>query len=620
MDRGRGLGIKLLLISVSGLIVLALLLTGQMTFSLLRVRDQALQNTITGLENQSRTQLPLLHEQMAARIQERLDSIADGSLTIARAMLAANSQQLIASDYAQNIALTELPNGALADLRPGRITSIYVPPGNDRAAVAQDLGTSALLDTLLPQQLLAQRQNILAAAYVGPSGMVRIYPAVDVREQTFDFEQALFREFSQRGGRPTWLAPFRPESYIQTVDPRITAVVMPIYAGQTYQGILITYVSLGSLTADLIGIQPTPQSLVFVIANDHQLVAASERFIPFLTNQSFPANQTMTLSQTISPDFDRIIAQMVTGKQGLEDITLRDRRYIITYQSITETGWSLGVAVPVDELTQSAATVAEVVRSSTEQTLWTTLLTTALFVVVAILAGIYFTRRLTRPLGELAEAAHSIGQGEGHRLVSIRSKDEIGEVADAFNTMSRSILAAQEQLRAANRELEAIVDVRTTDLKETVSQLESALTRQSDLDSQLRNVATPVIPVASGVLLLPLIGVLDTDRLQHAIQALLQRVALERVRDVILDITGIPTLNAEIARALISLAASLHLMGARTILTGIRPEVAELLMDLGADLGGIQPIASLQDALSFAFQRTIRTPQDAAPSHGSQRA
>jgi anti-anti-sigma regulatory factor/HAMP domain-containing protein len=402
-----------------------------------------------------------------------------------------------------------------------------------------------------------------------------------------------------------WLAPFPPPPFISTVDTRITAIVTPLYESQVFRGIFISYISLGSLTSDLIGIQPTQDSWIFVIGPQRELIATSERFLAFLTDQSAPAPSTvLTVTHTLSPELDQIIEQMVEGKQGLEKISLRDRQYLLTYRPILETNWSLALAVPIDELTKSASTVAESIVQTSQDTLRSTVLTTALAVLVAILLGLYFTRRLTKPLGQLATAARAIAHGNYTQEVAVRSRDEIGEVAEAFNLMSHSIVAAQAQLQNANRELEGIVHERTLDLETTISQLQTSLARQNDLDRQLKNASTPLIPVAPGVLLLPLIGSLDTQRMDHAAHAVLHYLQGNPIRDVILDLTGIPDITSEVATALIKLATALGLMGANTMLTGISPEVAETLIALSSDLSGIQTVASLQTAVTIAVQRT----------------
>ncbi|HYF65210.1 MAG TPA: HAMP domain-containing protein, partial [Herpetosiphonaceae bacterium] len=385
----------------------------------------------------------------------------------------------------------------------------------------------------------------------------------------------------------------------------ITALVTPIYDAGTFAGIVISYVSLGSLTADLIGIQPTTDSWVFVLGPDRQLIATSERFVSYLTDPAAPASsEVLTVTRTISSDLDTIIGEMVAGNQGLETVSLAGREYLLTYRTVEETGWSLALAVPLDELTRSAGTVAESIRQTAQETLLSTMLTTGLVLAAVLVIGFYLTRRMTRPLGELAAAARAIAHGTYTQEVTVHARDEIGDVADAFNLMSRSITASQEQLQTANRQLEETVHDRTADLEATVAQLQASLARQNDLDFQLRHASTPLIPVVPGVLLMPLIGALDAQRMDDAAQNLLEQLEKTAVREVILDVTGVPTISNEVAMELVHLATALRLMGAKTILTGINPEVVQTLVSMGADLTGIQPVASLQSAVALAFRRT----------------
>lgn len=608
MRRLGGLAAKLLLLTVGGIVLLAGLFAAQLVSALVRVRNEALGNAAAGLTAQSRTQLPLLHEEIAGRIQERLGGIADDNRSLAQSILDSRSRGLVNPGVAA-VPLTALPSGALADLRPDRITSVYAPPGADQAALSAELLDTALLDRLMPQHLLAKHQIILASAYIGASGLLRLYPAVDVARYPVEREQALLGQVAAGGTEPTWLAPFAPPAFISTVDPQITAVVQPVYAGTTLRGLVVSYVSLGSLTADLIGIQPTLNSAIFLIGGQRQVIASSERFVPVLLGALSGAGTVRTITQTLSPDLDRIVAAMVAGEQGIQQLTLREQQYLLTYQPISGTDWSLGMAVPIDELTASASTVAEGIRATSQAVLWNTLLSTAGVGLLALLGGFYFTRRLTRPLGTLAASAHALAAGQATAAIPVRSHDELGELATAFNDMSRAVQDSQAALQTANWALEATVQARTGELEQTIAELQRALATQSELDRQLNTISTPVIPVSDGVVLMPLIGALDAARTQQAVLNLLEYVERSQAHQAIIDITGLPAITNDSAAALVRAAHALRLMGARTILTGIRPAVAELLLTLDTRLSDIEPVASLQDALTLALTRP-RTARD----------
>ena len=120
---------------------------------------------------------------------------------------------------------------------------------------------------------------------------------------------------------------------------------------------------------------------------------------------------------------------------------------------------------------------------------------------------------------------------------------------------------------------------------------------------ELRRLAAPVISVADGVLALPLIGTIDIERVQVALDAVLPRVAAERIRRVIIDLTGAAVLDEGAADGLRSLARVLQLQGVDPALTGIRPELARALARSGLDLTNVAFFRSIAQALrarSFA--------------------
>ena len=128
-------------------------------------------------------------------------------------------------------------------------------------------------------------------------------------------------------------------------------------------------------------------------------------------------------------------------------------------------------------------------------------------------------RVVGRPLGVLAEAVRRIGAGDLDVRVPVRQKDEVGELANTFNLMAEAVLRSREELQEQNRHLEEMVQARTAVLQDPVSRLESALAEQTTLRTILEGVSTPVLPVADGVLMMPLIGALDKHRAEQALQA-----------------------------------------------------------------------------------------------------
>jgi rsbT co-antagonist protein RsbR len=120
--------------------------------------------------------------------------------------------------------------------------------------------------------------------------------------------------------------------------------------------------------------------------------------------------------------------------------------------------------------------------------------------------------------------------------------------------------------------------------------------------AMLRELSTPVIPVNDEVLVMPLVGAIDTRRAQQVLETLLESIAGSRARVALLDITGVPVVDTQVANALVRAAQAVKLLGAQIVLTGIRPEVAQTLVGLGIDLSGIVTRSTLQSGIAYALE------------------
>jgi|GEM_PF-375519 len=126
-------------------------------------------------------------------------------------------------------------------------------------------------------------------------------------------------------------------------------------------------------------------------------------------------------------------------------------------------------------------------------------------------------------------------------------------------------------------------------------QAESTVLAQAAL---LQELSTPVIPLSDQVLVLPLIGSIDSRRAQQVLTAILDYLTNSHAEVVFLDITGVPIVDTQVALALIQTGRAVQLLGARLVLTGIRPEVAQALVGLGVDLGTMITYSTLQRGLA----------------------
>lgn len=117
----------------------------------------------------------------------------------------------------------------------------------------------------------------------------------------------------------------------------------------------------------------------------------------------------------------------------------------------------------------------------------------------------------------------------------------------------------------------------------------------------LAELSTPLIPLTSQVMVMPLVGGVDEVRATRIREALLQGVVRHRATTILLDITGVSALDARAAAALVRAAKAVALVGAELVLTGICPGVARSLVSQGADLGSVRTLGSLQAAVAHVL-------------------
>jgi len=121
--------------------------------------------------------------------------------------------------------------------------------------------------------------------------------------------------------------------------------------------------------------------------------------------------------------------------------------------------------------------------------------------------------------------------------------------------------------------------------------------------AELRETATPITEIWDGVLTLPIIGTLDSNRTMLVMEALLNRIAKDHAKAVVMDLTGVKSIDSQVSHHLIQMVRAVQLMGSDAIITGIHPEIARALVSLNIDFNNITTRASMSDGLKEAFRR-----------------
>ncbi|MDC3955924.1 PAS domain S-box protein [Polyangium jinanense] len=132
-------------------------------------------------------------------------------------------------------------------------------------------------------------------------------------------------------------------------------------------------------------------------------------------------------------------------------------------------------------------------------------------------------------------------------------------------------------------------------------------------EQALRELSAPLIPIADDVLAMPLVGRIDEKRAQVVLETLLEGVVNMAAETVLLDVTGITTIDTQVAEALVRTAHAVKLIGAKAVFTGIQPHVAQTLITMGVEVHGVITVRSLKDGIAWAIQERGKARKAARP-------
>jgi rsbT co-antagonist protein RsbR len=196
--------------------------------------------------------------------------------------------------------------------------------------------------------------------------------------------------------------------------------------------------------------------------------------------------------------------------------------------------------------------------------------------------------------------------GAAHERIGLAPKWYIGAYARYLRLLLGRLFAglSSEEATAAHSSATKLVMFDMTLALDTyiAAQLESVSRHQA----AIRELSTPVIRVHARVLLLPLIGTVDSHRAEQIMETLLTRVVDEQARAVIIDIAGVPVVDTGVADHLIRTTAAVRLLGADTILTGISAQLARVLVQLGVDISSMHTRTRLDEGIELALASVNR--------------
>jgi rsbT co-antagonist protein RsbR len=198
----------------------------------------------------------------------------------------------------------------------------------------------------------------------------------------------------------------------------------------------------------------------------------------------------------------------------------------------------------------------------------------------------------------------------------VETDEVVGIVLLLRDVLARSLFEKyHEDFGLLNRVLDAYEPaanrIANTVAVSFVQERERIIRQQADA---IRELSTPVLQVRERLLILPIIGVLDDQRADQLTEQLLGGIRRHRAKVVVIDITGVPQLGAEVANHLVQTVDASRLMGAGVIITGLSPEIAQTLVTIGVDLTKMNTVGDLQGGIEEAERllgfRVIRAASD----------
>jgi rsbT co-antagonist protein RsbR len=195
-------------------------------------------------------------------------------------------------------------------------------------------------------------------------------------------------------------------------------------------------------------------------------------------------------------------------------------------------------------------------------------------------------------IDHIEDVLSSIAAGEFDLRIKSDVEDDLTGIEQAINLLIDDLTHELKKSIIMKDELEE-------KLKKIQEQQKTILQQQEDL----MELSSPVSKVWENILILPVIGTLDSQRTQIMMENLLQKIVSTGCTIAILDITGVPTVDTQVANHLLKTVTAARLMGAECIVSGISPAIAQTIVHLGINLSNILTKATLQDAMIYALRK-----------------
>ena len=190
--------------------------------------------------------------------------------------------------------------------------------------------------------------------------------------------------------------------------------------------------------------------------------------------------------------------------------------------------------------------------------------------------------------------------GETHARIGL----PLGTYCAAMNKMHSSIVTQVTSNGSDDTTTESLVKFMNLDVAIIIETYSNVVSEAVSAQSQaVMEMSTPVTQIWEGILMLPVVGIIDSKRAQEIMATTLSKISETQAQVFIMDISGVAVVDTQVANHMIQITKATRLMGCESTISGLSPSIAETIVQLGIDVGKVKTTATLKDALSSAFRR-----------------
>jgi GAF domain-containing protein/HAMP domain-containing protein len=383
--------------------------------------------------------------------------------------------------------------------------SVFIPANTtlDESILAE-LNTTAYLDFSTPQ-LLKANPLILAIYYINPKGVVRYYPNIklaSVLAPDFDATKRPYYEITSPLFNPKRLTRWTIPYIDATGGGLVVTAASPVYIGDKFNGVVAADIQLSHVAEQIASLKIGQTGYAFMIDDAGRIVSMPPKGYDMFGINPQELKPEDFFKQTVlgqgSNELRAITSRMAAGGNGLNIIKVNGVDTYFSFAPVKANGYNIALVVPVSEM-QGAIVAA---RAETQSQFRLSVLQAAVILVGLLLAAIIVSlaigQAISAPVVRLTQTANQVVGGDITARALVDSNDEIGVLAQAFNTMTsrlRELLTGLEQ-RVEDRTAELVIanerNERRAKRFEAIAQVARTISSTRDLDSLLVQITTVI--------------------------------------------------------------------------------------------------------------------------------